>query len=158
MNITQRILLATVALGTVLGLCLAKAAPVRSGAGGYAFESAPQPAQCYPVDPSTKKYLREKRTMGVIWKEYTCDFACVRQDAQTDVITGTQTDWFFGIDDGSHFVCRGYVMGFVETPMDPQRLGYLTIEAIRPFDANTSQIPELVKWYNQVFGPKALVH
>jgi hypothetical protein len=148
----NRIMLATVALGTLLGLSLARAAATESGAGGYRFEVYPRPGQCYPSDPTTKKYLQEKVSFGVTWKKFSCDFACVEPDGHRVIVTGTQTDWFFMGDDGTHFVCQGYVMGFVETPMDPRRLGYMTIEAIRPFDPNTTKIKELKAWSAEVFG------
>jgi hypothetical protein len=144
----DRVILAMVALGAMLGLSLAQAAP---SAAVFPFESRPMPGQCYPIDPASKKYLQEKRSFGTVWKKFTCDFACLGPDGSAEIVTGTQTDWYFGGDDGTHFVCAGYTMEFIETPMNRTRLGYMTIKAIKPFDANLTKIKELKLWHTERF-------
>lgn len=148
MDFTGRMIFATVALGMILGLSFAQAAP---GSSAYRFESAPRPGQCYPIDPASKKYLQEKQSFGVVWKKFTCDFACVEPSGGIEIVTGTQTDWYFAGDDGTHFVCAGYTMEFIETPMDRTRLGYMTLKAIKPFDANLTKIKELKLWHTERF-------
>lgn len=113
----------------------------------------PVACECFANEPETKKYLAEGKVFpSGVWREYTCEFKCMRSSGELDVLVGTQRDQFRVRDDGTHFICRGFVMKFMDTPMDPRRHGVYVLDHAKPFKARGSGIPEIEEWSRQTCG------
>lgn len=122
----------------------------KSSAPSYPFERQPGACECFPNDASSKQYIAEGYSFPFgEWKTFTCGFTCLDMNGQAYELTGTQTDHYRISDQGDKFVCKGFVMKFMETPMDPKRLGFFTIDRVRPFDARSSNIPEIAEFAQQ---------
>lgn len=117
--------------------------------GGVRFYEMPQACQCFPAHPASKTYISVKRHWWGESRVYTCLFTCLDRSRNLTQTTGTQRDSYIFWDDGDHFVCRGYVMKYQETPFSKDRMGYLKIGGIRPFSAAGSKIPELELWASE---------
>lgn len=114
--------------------------------GGVRFYKMPEACQCFPASPTSKVYISVKKTWFGERKVFTCLFSCLDPNREITQITGTQKDSYLFWDDGDHFVCRGYVMKYQETPFSKDRMGILKLGGIRPFTAAGSKIPELEAW------------
>jgi hypothetical protein len=119
--------------------------PNRSGQ--YPLTRYPSACECYPSDAFSKQYLDQKPLWPKgYWRKYTCQYTCVNKAGEAEVLKGTQEDSFRFSDDGRHFICKGFVMKWVETPMNPKRFGFYTLDRAKPFSATSSGIPELQAW------------
>lgn len=114
--------------------------------GGPDFVASPGACDCFPTDPTSKKYISEHKGWFGESKVYTCEFTCLDKNGNPETVIGTQSDSYTFSDNGSHFVCRGYTMKYVETPFDKNRMGVMMLEGIRPFSAVNSDIPEIGEW------------
>jgi hypothetical protein len=125
----------------------ALAPPVSTRALDYPMERPAAACQCFPYEAISKQYVDWKPLWPKgYWRKFSCLFACIAPSGEAELVRGTQEDSFRMSDDGRHFICKGYVMKWVETPLNPKRFGFYTIGKVRPFNAIRSSIPELQQW------------
>lgn len=114
----------------------------------------PKRGECYPDNPSNKKYLLIKDATFYKRRVFTCNYICVDLQGNTQSIVGTSDirDWLE--ESGRSFVCEGYreTMKYVETPGNPDRWGYWDINGVTPFHPLSKKVPELKNWYRKNIG------
>lgn len=116
---------------------------------GIPFENQPHACECFPTDPASKKYIAEGKRLGYHWRTFSCDFTCISPTGETTLINGTETRGYWLIEEGNEFVCRGFRMSSMDTPLG-DRMSVMVIKNVRPFTAANSKIGEIVSWSRDV--------
>lgn len=119
--------------------------------GGLPLVSTPKQFECWPKAPTTKRYIDTKKIPFYKEVTFSCIYLCMNLASEIEEVIGIRTVRIFGREKGNESVCRGYEkdMVFIETPLNPKSWGHYELGKVRPFQAKSSKIKEIERWYKE---------